>query len=64
MSALLTKIRREPVAFYGGLLSALLLILGYIGVDPELLGLIGTAATLIGIPVTRAQVTPTVKKQP
>lgn len=61
MTALLTKLRHEPVAFYGGLISALLVILALCGVDEQILATVVTIATLVGIPVTRAQVTPTVK---
>lgn len=54
-------LRAEPVAFYGGVLSALLAVLAFAGVDGNLIALIGTVASLLGIPVTRAKVTPVVK---
>jgi hypothetical protein len=62
MSGLLAKLRHEPVAFYGGIVSALLVVLAFLGVDGDTIALIGTVASLIGIPVTRAQVTPVAKK--
>lgn len=58
MNALLTRLRHEPVAFYGGVLSALLVILALIGVDKDTLATVVTIATLLGIPITRARVTP------
>lgn len=61
MNALLTKLRHEPVAFYGGVLSALLVLLAVCGVDESVLATVVTVATLLGIPVTRAQVTPMAK---
>lgn len=61
MTALIAKLKREPVAFYGGLVSALLVVLAFLGVDGDLIALIGTIASLVGIPVTRAQVTPVTK---
>jgi hypothetical protein len=61
MKGLLGRLRREPVAFYGGLVSAVLVVLGFLGVSGDLIALIGTVASLVGIPITRAQVTPVTK---
>lgn len=58
MNRLVAKLRHEPVAFWGGLLAALLAVLTYLGVDQNTLGLVGTVATLLGIPLVRSQVSP------
>lgn len=64
MTTLKNKLLHEPVAFYGGLLSALLVLLAVLGVPADLLATIGTIATLLGIPVTRSRVTPVSKTGP
>lgn len=58
MTALLAKLRREPVAFYGGVISAFLVVLAVLGVSADTLATVATVATMLGIPVTRARVTP------
>lgn len=65
MSALVIKIRHEPVAFWGGLAGALLAVLLFTGVVTEAqAGLITVVLGAIGIPVVRQQVTPVAKQQP
>jgi hypothetical protein len=58
LQAALAKLRREPVAFWSGVVSALLVVLGFAGVDADIIALAGTVATLVGIPVVRARVSP------
>ncbi len=55
---ILNKIRREPVAFWSGIVSALLVVLSFVGVNADIIALVGTVATLVGIPVVRAKVSP------
>jgi hypothetical protein len=56
--AILARLRAEPVAVYGSILSALLVILASAGVSADTIALIVTIAGVLGIPITRAQVTP------
>jgi hypothetical protein len=60
-AAVLRKLRSEPVAVWSGIVSALLVVLGFMGVSADVVALIGTIATLVGIPVVRTQVSPTTK---
>ena len=61
MRRLRRKLRREPVAFWGGIVTAAIAVMAYLGVDGDTIALVGTVATAVGIPVVRSQVTPTTK---
>lgn len=64
MSGLVAKLRREPVAFWGGLAGAVLAVLLFTGtVTEDQAGLITVVLGMVGIPVVRQQVTPVVKQQ-
>jgi hypothetical protein len=62
VNAIVSKVKKEPVAFWASIVSALLVVLGFVGVQADVIALIGTVATLVGIPVVRTQVS--VAKKP
>jgi hypothetical protein len=55
---MITKLKAEPVAFWGGLVTAALAIMGFAGVSADLIALVGTVSTAVGIPVVRSRVSP------
>jgi hypothetical protein len=59
VNSIIGKLKKEPVAFWASVVSALLVVLGFVGVQADVIALIGTVATLVGVPVVRAQVSPT-----
>lgn len=59
MSKFLNKLRHEPVAVWGAVFSAALVIAGALGVSATWLATAGAVLSILGIPVVRSQVTPT-----
>lgn len=60
MSKILAFLKHEPVAVWGTVLAALIGVLAAVGVPSHVIEVITAVASVLGIPVVRSQVTPTV----